>query len=239
MIKRLLIISALLNLLFICFFIGKRIYYYRSGLPENRKDIPKQRDGFVTYSVDTTALNKAYFDIFKAMPHDTSDIVFVGTSLTASLPIEFLKNPHIKTRGIGGNRIIDITHRISEVTNGHPKAIFLEAGTNDLKPDKPIDSIYRNWVRLANTIRMNSPRTKLLIESTLPFNACDSKTIETYNSKLKAYCDANHITFINLYPLFLNKEDRIRPELTIDGTHLTIGGHLIWLSSVQKYIKEL
>lgn len=232
-------ISIILNLLFIAFVIGKRIYYYRSGLPENRKDIVPQTKGFITYKINIADFHRQMLNTFEAMPHDTTDIVFVGTSLTANFPFELLKNINIKNRGIGGNTITDISNRISEVTKGKPKAVFLEAGTNDLKPDSSIDTAFNHWQKVVESIRKRSPHTRLFIESTLPFGKDNNKMIESYNAMLYSYCLRHNIDYINLYPYYLDKNKQMRTDLTTDGTHLQISGYLIWKSQLDKYLKQL
>ncbi len=122
--KYLLIGSLAFNFLILFFFIGKRIHYYRSGLPENRADI-------IALKGYNQRFNKQALDFFKILPHDTTDIVFLGTSLTHNFPLqEFFKDCRLENRGIIGNTTTDMIGRLSEITDGRPSKIFIEAGTN-------------------------------------------------------------------------------------------------------------
>lgn len=234
--KYLLIASIIFNIICIGFFVGKRIYYYRSSLPENRADIIPQPKGFVVYKINIKEYNKQMFDYFKALPHDTTDIVFVGTSLTQGFPLtELFKDCRLKNRGIGGNRTNDILNRLSEVTDGKPAKIFLEVGSNDIQPNCITDTIFNNFLQIINRIQKASPKTKLYVQSVLPFGRNNISYIESYNERVKAYCSNNGITFINIYPLFL-QNGTIKKELTTDGTHLKAAGYLIWKYAIEKYL---
>ena len=136
------------------FFIGKRVYYYRNGLPENRKDVVPQTEGYTTYRIDKKDFAKNMFDYFKALPHDTTDIVFLGTSLTGGFLLsELFKDTRLKNRGIGGNRTNGILNRLSEVTDGKPAKIFLKVGTNDIQPNCITDTIFNNFLKIVNGIK--------------------------------------------------------------------------------------
>ncbi|MDP9080928.1 MAG: GDSL-type esterase/lipase family protein [Bacteroidota bacterium] len=233
-----LIISIIINFVILAasYYIGKRVYYYQSGLPQNRKDILPQKTGYITYRINIKQSNANAVNLFKALPHSNSDIVFLGTSLTAGFPLsEMFADCRLKNRGIGGNKTNDIFNRLNEVTNGKPAKIFLEVGTNDITLNCLIDTIFNNFVKIVTTIKKNSPKTRLYVQSVLPFGRNNISNIENYNKNVQNYCTENKITFINLYPLFLEKGS-IKDELTVDGTHLNIKGYLIWKDAIAPYI---
>jgi hypothetical protein len=65
---------------------------------------------------------------------DSSDVVFVGNSLTEGFPLtEMFHNINIKNRGISGNTISDVLDRITPIAQAHPRKMFIEIGINDLK----------------------------------------------------------------------------------------------------------
>lgn len=234
----LLIISIIINfvILSLSYFIGKRVYYYQSGLPENRKDILPQKAGYITYRINIKESNANTVNMFRALPHSSSDIVFLGTSLTAGFPLsEIFGDCRLKNRGIGGNRTNDILNRLSEVTEGKPAKIFLEIGSNDIQPNCITDTIFNNFLKIVKTIKETTPKTKLYVQSVLPFGRNNISYIENYNEKVKGYCTKNNITFINLYPLFL-ENGTIKHELTTDGTHLKIKGYFVWKDKIAQYL---
>jgi lysophospholipase L1-like esterase len=226
--KYLLIGSLAFNLLIIFFFIGKRIHYYRSGLPEKRADV-------IALKGYNQRFNKQALDLFKILPHDTTDIVFLGTSLTRNFPLqEFFKNCRLENRGIIGNTITDMIGRLSEITDGRPSKIFIEAGTNDIG-DNPNNITLQRVVKIITTIQSKTPRTKIYVQSVLPFGTTYTPKIEAYNYILQKYCLSKNIPFINLYPYFLGNK-ALKKELTIDDTHLTAKGYLIWGKILKPYL---
>ena len=46
------------------------------------------------------------------------------------------------------------------------------------------------------------------------------------------------VTWINLYPLFVDKNGKLREDLTNDGLHLLGPGYLIWRDAIIKYVKS-
>ena len=234
----LLVVSIIINFVILgsSYFIGKRVYYYQSGLPENRKDVLPQKPGYITYRININESNANALNLFRMLPHSSSDIVFLGTSLTAGFPLnEMFGDCRLKNRGLGGNRTNDILNRLSEVTEGEPAKIFLEIGTNDIQPNCIIDTIFNNFLKIVETIKETTPKTKLYVQSVLPFGRNNTSYIEIYNEKVKSYCTKNSITFIDLYPLFL-ENGSIKNELTTDRTHLTIKGYFVWKGKIAQYV---
>jgi len=172
------------------------------------------------------------------LPHSKTDIVFLGTSLTQGFPLqEMFKDCRLVNRGIGGNTIIDISNRLDEVTDGHPAKLFLEMGTNDISNKVPIALMLIDFKKIIDTVKIKTPSTKIYVQSVLPFGKNNIKEIELYNHSIENYCSKNHISYINTFPLFLQKNS-INPNLTTDGTHLNGKGYFIWAEKIRNYIKE-
>ncbi len=225
------------NALTVVFFIGKRIYFHNSS----SSNIILQNDSLLTYTINKVIWNQAKTNLFKIQKHDSSDIVFLGNSLTEGFPLqEMFQSLKVKNRGIGGNTTNDILLRLNEVTDGKPKKIFLEIGINDIGKGISIDTIFNNLKKIAELIKTNSPSTKLYIQSAFP-TALSSKVlipkIEQYNQKIKDYCTINRITFINLYPSFY-KDNGLDTSLTTDGIHFNEKGYSLWKQQIDKYVND-
>mgnify|MGYP003340536948 FL=1 len=52
------------------------------------------------------------------------------------------------------------------------------------------------------------------------------------NSQIKQIASDNGVTYLNLYPLFVNGEGYLRPDLTTDGLHLNGNGYLVWRTAL-------
>ena len=231
--KYILILSVVLNVLTVCFFVGKRIYYGYQGYRQNHRQISadslkKRQAGYDAYTMNMIS-------IFKAMPIDSNGIVFLGTSLTQWFPVqEAFKDATIQNRGIAANTTANILNRLGDIIESKPRKIFIEGGANDVTKI-PTDSIYNNLTKIFGMIKSGTPATKIYYQSVLPFGDRNTRSIEELNNKVEIYCKANDIVFINLYPDFL-RGTAMKKELTIDGTHLTGKGYSLWANDIRKYV---
>lgn len=185
--------------------------------------------------------------LFDTLPIKSSDIVFLGNSLTDGAEWnELLDNRHIKNRGIVGDIVQGYVDRLQPILKGKPKKLFVMGGVNDISHDVDGDSIGRAMEKLILLVKQNCPKTKIYLQSLLPFNN-DFKRYkrllghETWvtdaNRALKAVAERQGVVWIDLYPLFADKDGKLRPELTNDGLHLMGSGYLIWRDAIKKYVK--
>ncbi len=178
-------------------------------------------------------------DLFKHLPIDTSDFVFVGNSLIERFPLhEMLHIENIKNRGISGDKSVDILNRIEDVARAKPAKIFLEGSINDIINKHSVDSAIYNIKLVINRIRQLSPNSKIYFHSVLP-TAKFIDEIKIYNKQLDLYCSLNKVTFIDLYGEFLSKEKtHIDTALTTDGLHLNYSGYKKWAIKLESYVSK-
>ena len=227
-------ISVALNIIILSFLVGKRIYFYYESL----KIIAKPPD----YFDFSEKWNKARSSTFNYLPIDSTDVVFVGTSITDQFPLnEMFHTLHIKNRGIGSNYSWQIVKRIEPIIKSHPRKLFLEMGINDLEADISVDSLLTNYKTVIGMIKKESPRTFIYVESIFPvvrtkgYGKCQP-FIEKFNPMLKEYCEKAGVTFVNIYPL-LYKNDGLDSSLTWDGTHLNMEGYKLWKSGIEALVE--
>lgn len=196
---------------------------------------------------------------FAGQPPITSrDIVFLGNSLTeggswsewfpATESKLARKGGHIRNRGIIGDVAMGIYDRLYQILLGKPRKIFLLVGVNDISHDLTADSIVFMIGRVVERIRVESPDTKLYIQTLLPFNESfkrykrlegKSPVVLQVNEGIKKLAKQYRITCIDLYPYFLETKDGmdLRSDLTRDGLHLTSPGYGIWVKRIKKYVR--
>lgn len=185
--------------------------------------------------------------LFEELSIGKKDIVMLGNSLTDGCEFnELLNNKHIKNRGIVGDIVQGLIDRIGPIIAGQPKKLFIMSGVNDISHDVSADSIARAMEKLIVMVRQGSPRTKIYLQSLLPFNndvrewkllkGRDHVVVEA-NALLEQVARRQGVTWINLYPLFVDGQGRLRAELTNDGLHLMGKGYLIWRDAIKPYIK--
>lgn len=202
----------------------------------------------VTYrSFDHYNDRVAEFD--KMRPVDSTDVVMLGNSLTefAGDWNKLLGAKHIRNRGIAGDDATGIYHRLSQILPGRPKAIFLMVGVNDISHDLSATEVFAQCKKVIDKIRTDSPHTKLYVQSLLPINEGFGrwKTLEGKTERvaevtrlIRRYCEAEKISYINLFRHFnRHGTNELRPELTVDGLHLSPLGYKIWAFHLKKYFK--
>lgn len=178
----------------------------------------------------------------------SKNIVMLGNSLTEGGKdwSELLGKKNILNRGISGDNVMGVYDRLHQILPGHPAKIFLLIGVNDISQDATTEQIVSNIRSVAERILQESPSTKLYLQSLLPINESfgrwkklegKSAMIPEINAQLEALAREKGITFINLFPLFAEKEANVlRADLTADGLHLKENGYKIWAKELKKAI---
>lgn len=162
-----------------------------------------------------------------------------GTSL--------LRARHIRNRGIAGDNIEGVARRVTSVTAGKPKAIFLMVGAHDLLGGKTPADLLRQYADVIRLIRRHSPKTELYVESVLPVNESlgredlkgKTNVVAQFNRLLRHYCERNGVTYINLFKTFVRRGTyELRRELTQDGFALLPFGYKLWGFSLKQYLPD-
>ncbi len=184
---------------------------------------------------------------FDDLPVYRHDIIMLGNSLTDGAEWnELLRNPRVKNRGIIGDIVQGLYERMEPILKGKPRKIFILSGVNDVSHGVDGDSIARAIEKLIVLIKKRSPRTKIYLQSMLPFNT-DVQMWKLLKGREQVVIDGNRamekmakrqgVTWIDLYPLFVDKNGKLREDLTNDGLHLLGPGYLIWRDAIIKYTK--
>jgi lysophospholipase L1-like esterase len=56
------------------------------------------------------------------------------------------------------------------------------------------------------------------------------------NTGLKRMAKDYSLCYVDLYPLFTGDGDKLRPEYTNDGLHLTGAGYAVWKKAVASFV---
>lgn len=185
---------------------------------------------------------------FKAHPITSNDLVFLGNSITAHCNWAKLFNDNrLKNRGISGDLTFGVLERLDDVISGHPKKVFILIGINDMSRNVADSIIIRNHKRIIERIRAGSPSTIIYFCTLLPVNASFGKFPNHYgkdehllaiNDAIRKY-KAKNVKIIDLYPNFLDSENRLKAEYTTDGLHPNAAGYQVWVNVFSKgnYLK--
>ena len=169
--------------------------------------------------------------LFNVLPLHSSDIVFLGNSITDGCEwAELFQNRHVKNRGISGDRTAWLLDRLDSVIAAHPKKLFLMIGTNDLAAGVAPARIVEHVRRLIDRFRTESRWTKLYVQSILPVNgrsfdryaehyARAAQIVET-NRLLAALCEELQVVYLDVYAALVDSNGDLNAAYTDDGLHL-------------------
>ena len=186
--------------------------------------------------------------LFDLLPVYSSDIIMLGNSLTDGAEWnELFDNCHVKNRGIVGDIIPGFFERLEPILKGQPRKIFIMGGVNDISHGVSADSIVSAMTQVVTTIQARCPKTEIYVQSMLPFNndvrlwkllKGREQVVVDGNKGLESMCQRLGVTFINLYPLFVGENGKMKPEYANDGLHLMGGAYLIWRDALLPYIRK-
>ncbi|WP_304064088.1 GDSL-type esterase/lipase family protein [Pedobacter glucosidilyticus] len=185
-------------------------------------------------------------ELFKSYPNASTDIIFLGNSITAGVDwVELLGNPNIKNRGISGDISYGVLERLSEVTEGKPAKVFLLIGINDISRNIPDSLIINNYHRIVKQIKKESPTTKIYLQTVFPVNNTftqfknhynKDEHITAVNAGLKKLAAEEKATLIDTHKIFLDADGRMKKDYTHDGLHLKASGYAVWAQLLKQYL---
>ena len=180
---------------------------------------------------------------FRSYANSAGDIIFLGNSITAGVDwTELLENSHAKNRGISGDISFGVLERLNEVTEGKPAKVFILIGINDISRNIPDTVVVNNYRSIIKEIKRASSATKIYFQTLLPVNNeftarahfNKDEHILFINEQLKKLAVKEKITVIDLYPHFLNADNKLEKKYTVDGLHLNAAGYKIWADILKK-----
>lgn len=186
--------------------------------------------------------------LFDVLPLHSSDIVFLGNSITDGCEwAELFQNRHVKNRGISGDRSGWLLDRLDSILAAHPKKLFLMIGTNDLAAGISPEEIVRNVARLIDRFQSESKWTKIYVQSILPVNGKDfsqyrnhyehARLIVPTNKRLEALCDEKGVTYLDVWGALADDEGKLDKRYTNDGLHLMGEGYVVWRDAIKIHVK--
>ena len=177
-------------------------------------------------------------------PRDLS--ILAGDSLSLWFPSELL--PNHKTwlnQGISGEKTAGLLKRLNLFDKTTPETIFVMIGINDLIAGISDKTILNNQQQTMAYLRKKHPKAQIFIQSILPHQgeqatwegkekllAIPNSRIRNLNQQLQTIAAKEDVKYLNLYPLFADKQGNLRSKFTTDGLHLNPNGYLVWSSAL-------
>ncbi|HEY9756756.1 MAG TPA: GDSL-type esterase/lipase family protein [Oculatellaceae cyanobacterium] len=186
-----------------------------------------------------------------------STLQFFGDSITEYMgngdPANlnaFQRNfPSLKSAnfGIAGDTSIGLFKRINDgELGGHPKALVMMIGTNDIPTSKSADEIAQNVANIVKTVRLSEPDTKILIMGLLPRCAPDdpAKTVDMakikqVNAEISHLANGKTIRFLDIGDKFKDAKGNARQDLLPDYLHPNYAGYEVWSNAIKPVIESM
>lgn len=174
--------------------------------------------------------------------HDPPVVVMLGDSITslagdwqARIGLDIVQ---VLNKGASGRTTDTLRPLAIAAMDAKPEMLFLMVGVNDISDGIPPERAVANYIALLDAIRSTYPYTEIHCQSVLPTSRPEwNAQIVRLNDSLEALCTDKGCEFIDLYPLFLDDDrERIRPDLTVDGVHLTEAGYDIWADALRGHL---
>ena len=190
---------------------------------------------------------KLYYDRIEVFKRDTlrfNQIVFLGNSITEGGKDwnEKFGVVGISNRGISGDSTDGVIARLNEIIHFSPKAIFLLIGINDIYNEltPSTDYVVNNILKIIKRINQELPETKIFLQTILPVEKEVYKDkIIAVNGMIKTFVSQSKFEIIDLYSIFVNKEGKMKKELSYDGVHLNDKGYSVWVDYIKPTVLNL
>lgn len=179
--------------------------------------------------------------------------ILIGDSLSLWFPLELLpEDRYWLNQGISGETSRGLLQRLNLFDQTQPETIFVMIGINDLIRGVSDGVILDNHQQIFSYLRKTHPKAKIFAQSILPHGGEDATwegkekllaipntRIQKLNQKLQSIATKQGVKYLDLYPLFANRQGSIRQEFTTDGLHLSPAGYVVWRTALQVYQQEL
>lgn len=187
--------------------------------------------------------------LFKETPKQTSEVIFLGNSITEGGQwTELFNDLHVLNRGISGDFTVGVINRLNEVYTRKPSKVFLLIGINDLARGISADSVVKNILFICQLLHSKSPATQIFVQSLLPVNDYFGKfkshtnkgqEIIQVNKALNESAYNNHYEYLDIYSHFVDGQGKLKGEFTNDGLHLLAPAYLKWKEIIFNKVYDL
>jgi lysophospholipase L1-like esterase len=168
-------------------------------------------------------------------------VVFLGDSITDSWRLnEYFPDRDFVNRGISGQITSQMLGRMKpDVTDLHPAAVLILAGTNDLARGTSVNMIETNITAICDLADFH--HVKVILATVLPVsdyhkgeNPAYEMTrirppdlIRALNSWLQTFCAQRKYTFLDYYSEMVDASGFMKADLANDGLHPNSAGYRI------------
>lgn len=178
-------------------------------------------------------------------------VCLLGSSSVQGFQSSLLPDYTVFNRGISADRLgvtyHGLSHRLEvSVFDMKPDYVFILNGRNDLAhlvkyKTVEIPRLMEEYEKIITGIRERLPETEVCIITCPPVRdkyEYLKDAVYDYNEQLRLLASRIDAPLLDLYPLLVDDEKRIKPEYTGDGLHMTNAAKEIWAGLMDEFIKE-
>ncbi|MGI8746229.1 MAG: GDSL-type esterase/lipase family protein [Bryobacteraceae bacterium] len=183
-------------------------------------------------------------------------VVFLGDSITDSWRLnEYFPDRDFINRGISGQITGQMLGRMKpDVTELHPVAVVILAGTNDLARGIQVSTIESNLTAICDLA--DHHRIKVILSTVLPVSDYHKnenpayemtrlrppELIRAINQWMQTFCAQRNYTFLDYYSGMVDSSGFMKPDLANDGLHPNSSGYRVMaplaLSAISRTVSQ-
>ncbi|MDQ2949209.1 MAG: SGNH/GDSL hydrolase family protein [Acidobacteriota bacterium] len=168
-------------------------------------------------------------------------VVFLGDSITDAWRLnEYFPDRDFVNRGISGQTTSQMLGRMKpDVTDLHPAAVLILAGTNDLARGTSVGMVETNITAICDLADFH--HVKVILSTVLPVSDYHKsenpayemtrqrppELIRSLNSWMQSFCAQRNYTFLDYYSEMVDASGFMKADLANDGLHPNSGGYRI------------
>jgi lysophospholipase L1-like esterase len=172
---------------------------------------------------------------------DKPRVVFLGDSITDGWRLnEYFPDRDFVNRGIGGQISGQMLGRMKQdVTDLHPAAVLILAGTNDIARGISLTTIESNLTQIADLADLH--KIKVILATVTPISDYHKDVNPTYemtrlrpptlirslNTWIQGFCTQRNYTFLDYYSDMVDASGFMKTDLADDGLHPNSKGYRI------------
>lgn len=159
--------------------------------------------------------------------------VLLGDSITQWNP---LKHDEILNLGVAGETTLDILMRIGEVEGVEYQKVVFKGGINDILKKFSLEKSCESYRRIVEVLQRNFQ--EVILVSVLPIEGRRriNMKVRRLNEHIREIAACNNINYLDIHPLFCDKELNLRGEYSTDGIHLSSRGYDILNREILKLL---
>ncbi|NER00199.1 MAG: hypothetical protein F6K30_26455 [Cyanothece sp. SIO2G6] len=177
--------------------------------------------------------------------------ILLGDSISLWFPYELLPSGMTwLNQGISGEGSAGLLNRLDLIADTEPTVMYLMIGINDLVREMVDDTVLANQQLIIQELKQMHPDVPIVVQTILPHAgdrstwegkdqllAVSNERIQRLNQQLAEIAEEEGVNYLDLQPLFGDKDGNLRLDLTTDGLHLNDNGYRVWASALQLYQK--